>query len=360
MLNITFLLNRPLNLHSFVSGAGSSWKIAATINEPPRTQKTWDPTTRCALQSYFSDRWVFTVQLAEAVSTTKIRLTVRDVTFGGTVNFDDWNNTNGAIRGDRQLVLREIEAYSGVPAAFSISGVVNDVSGAMMRGMADVNVALSGSKTAVTTTDANGKYSFPGLPAGGDYVVTPASNGTRFVSRMVDANEGSINGSAVSNLDLNTEMDFFNPAGDGLVGAYYKGDNENLTAANLKATRIDSQVNFDWGYGGPWCGALAAGDCEKSPPKGIGINEFEIRWTGKLQALSTEVYTLRTESNDGARLWVNGVKLFENWTVDCCRNQAGRWLSQNATVAMTAGERLDIVMEFKVCAPANDHTSCHF
>ncbi|HEX8500725.1 MAG TPA: carboxypeptidase regulatory-like domain-containing protein [Pyrinomonadaceae bacterium] len=48
------------------------------------------------------------------------------------------------------------------------------------RAMPGVAVALAGSQTGTTTTDANGDYSFTNLPAGGDYTVTPARNGYDF------------------------------------------------------------------------------------------------------------------------------------------------------------------------------------
>ncbi len=58
-----------------------------------------------------------------------------------------------------------------------ISGRVTRANG---QGMSGVAVALSGTQTAATTTDANGDYSFTNLPAGGNYTVTPARAGYSF------------------------------------------------------------------------------------------------------------------------------------------------------------------------------------
>jgi hypothetical protein len=58
-----------------------------------------------------------------------------------------------------------------------ISGRVTRSNGQAMSGVA---VALSGSQTAATTTDANGDYSFTNLAAGGNYTVTPARAGYTF------------------------------------------------------------------------------------------------------------------------------------------------------------------------------------
>ncbi|MET0624079.1 MAG: carboxypeptidase regulatory-like domain-containing protein [Pyrinomonadaceae bacterium] len=58
-----------------------------------------------------------------------------------------------------------------------ISGRVTRANGQAMSGVA---VALSGSQTGTTTTDANGDYSFANLPAGGNYTLTPTRAGYGF------------------------------------------------------------------------------------------------------------------------------------------------------------------------------------
>jgi hypothetical protein len=58
-----------------------------------------------------------------------------------------------------------------------ITGRVARADGHAMSG---VTLTLSGSQTASATTDANGNYSFPSLPAGGDYAVTPSRVGYDF------------------------------------------------------------------------------------------------------------------------------------------------------------------------------------
>jgi hypothetical protein len=58
----------------------------------------------------------------------------------------------------------------GGTSTYSISGTV---SGAVLQG---VNIALSGSASATTTTDDSGNYSFTGVP-NGSYTVTPSKAG---------------------------------------------------------------------------------------------------------------------------------------------------------------------------------------
>lgn len=61
--------------------------------------------------------------------------------------------------------------FSGIRRHFAISGVVADRA---HQGVGGVNVMLSGPFNRAVTTDANGNYSFGGLPAGYEYNVTVA------------------------------------------------------------------------------------------------------------------------------------------------------------------------------------------
>jgi hypothetical protein len=54
---------------------------------------------------------------------------------------------------------------------YKISGRVTDGS----KALGSINITLGGAKTATTTTDANGNYTFKQLPAGGNYTITAAS-----------------------------------------------------------------------------------------------------------------------------------------------------------------------------------------
>ena len=64
--------------------------------------------------------------------------------------------------------------FTGTPTTHTVAGRVT-TNGA---GRPGVTVTLSGSRGATTTTDADGNYSFAGLPAGGNYTVTPSAAST--------------------------------------------------------------------------------------------------------------------------------------------------------------------------------------
>jgi RHS repeat-associated protein len=109
--------------------------------------------------------------------------------------------------------------------------------------------------------------------------------------------------------------------GAGLTGQYF--DNTNFT--NLKVTRTDANVNFDWGL--------------NAPHTAVGSEEFSVRWEGKVEPLYTQTYTFYTVSDDGVRLWVNGQLVIDKW-IDQAPTE---WSGQ---IALQAGQRYDIRLEF--------------
>jgi len=108
----------------------------------------------------------------------------------------------------------------------------------------------------------------------------------------------------------------------GLDGAYY--DNKDLTG--YKFTRLDPQINFNWGSG--------------SPDSRIGKETFSIRWTGQMQAVESGNYRLRTYSDDGVRVRLGGALVINNWT-----NHSPTY-NTSANVYLTAGQKIDIQVEY--------------
>jgi len=108
--------------------------------------------------------------------------------------------------------------------------------------------------------------------------------------------------------------------GNGLQGQYFSGMAFNTPVL----TRTDPTVNFTWA---------------SSPGTGVPSDQFSVRWTGQVEALYSEVYTFYTQSDDGVRLWVNGQQLVNNWTDHASVENSG-------TIALTAGQRYALTMEF--------------
>jgi glucose/arabinose dehydrogenase len=108
---------------------------------------------------------------------------------------------------------------------------------------------------------------------------------------------------------------------NGLAVTYY--NNADFTGTNVK--RVDPTVDFDWAAG--------------SPASAIGVEAFSARWTGQVLAPSTGTYTFYTQSDDGIRLWVNGQAIVDNWVAHSLTENSG-------TIALTAGQRYDIKIEY--------------
>ena len=109
--------------------------------------------------------------------------------------------------------------------------------------------------------------------------------------------------------------------GTGLKAEYF--DASNFTAPFL--TRVDGSVDFNWGNG--------------APASGMGADTFSVRWTGQVQPRFSETYQFITTSDDGVRLWVNGVRVVDSWTLHSARDDSGQ-------IALQAGQKYDVVMEF--------------
>jgi hypothetical protein len=158
----------------------------------------------------------------------------------------------------------------------------------------------------------------PGATAS-DYTLAAAQagdNGARFRAIVVNSF-----GNALSNEAVLTVTGGGGGTGNGLAATYF--DNSNLTGASV--SRIDPRIDFVLG--------------SASPAPGIGPETFSARWTGQVMPQFSETYTFYTVSNDGVRLWVNGVRIVNNWTNHGTTENRG-------TIALTGGQRYSITMEW--------------
>ena len=112
-----------------------------------------------------------------------------------------------------------------------------------------------------------------------------------------------------------------NPSTPGLAASYFNG----MTLTGTPVTRVDPNINFDWDTG--------------SPAAGIGTNNFSARWTGKVTPKVTGTHTFYTQSDDGIRLWVNGVLLIDNWTDHPPTENSN-------TLFLNAGQAYDLKVEY--------------
>lgn len=82
---------------------------------------------------------------------------------------------------------------------------------------------------------------------------------------------------------------------EGWFGEYF--NNPNLSGSPL-ATRIDPEINFDWGTG--------------APMPLFPSNQFSVRWTRSV-SLEEGVYRFYARSDDGVRVWVDNQLIIDEW-----------------------------------------------
>ncbi len=111
-------------------------------------------------------------------------------------------------------------------------------------------------------------------------------------------------------------------SGTGLKGQYFN----NMTLTGTVVRQTTEAVNFNWGTA--------------SPGTGVNKDKFSARWTGTVEASSSGNFQFQTYSDDGVRVWVNGVQAINNWTDHSAATNT------SSTVALTAGVRYTIKMEY--------------
>jgi hypothetical protein len=109
----------------------------------------------------------------------------------------------------------------------------------------------------------------------------------------------------------------------GLLGEYF--GTRNLS--DLKATRVDHQVTFDWGGG--------------IPHPALGVNDFSVCWSGTVTPQYSDVYDFLVRTDDGVLLWVNGELLVNEWNDHGSTTYTG-----TTSTPLVAGQAYDIRMVF--------------
>ena len=111
-------------------------------------------------------------------------------------------------------------------------------------------------------------------------------------------------------------------AGTGMKSEYF----DNIDFTNLKLTRTDPLINFDWGTG--------------SPDPTIGADTFSTRWSGFLLAPEAGTYTLSGLTSDGFRAFLNGVPVINN-----LNDQSTHW-TDGQSISLTAGQKVPLYLEY--------------
>jgi beta-glucosidase len=108
----------------------------------------------------------------------------------------------------------------------------------------------------------------------------------------------------------------------GLKAEYFP--NKALEGAPV-LTRVDQEVDFDWGM--------------SNPAPGIPADDFSARWTGKLVPTMSGKYRFGAIADDGVRVYLDGKLIAEDWTDHAPATVTGE-------VTLEAGKSYDVKMEY--------------
>ena len=304
---------------------GGQWVSIERIREPVNTFRAYTQTNRTTVDSFYSERCVF-VHSFSPVTTSKIRLLVNEVTWGGASNKD--LKDAGAQGGEHQLNLREIEIYrSGIPVSVSAAPVAVGDSAICARGgsvvipVLDNDIKSSGSGLPISLVSV-GEPRLGSVAISGDKLVFTASqllSGTDSFTYTITDGLNSATGNVT--VDVSSKTAPIGPDTNGVFGEYYN----NADFTSFVFSRVDPYVDSNWGT--------------NQPEPSIDAGGFSIRWTGKVKPMYSELYTFTTVSDDGVRLWVNGKLLVDNWSP-----HPATW--NTGTISLVAGQLYDIKLEY--------------
>jgi beta-glucosidase len=108
----------------------------------------------------------------------------------------------------------------------------------------------------------------------------------------------------------------------GLRAEYFS--NRTLSGAPA-LSRVDTKIDFQWGNG--------------SPAQSLPMDDFSVRWSGKLVPNASGNYVLQITGDDGYRLTLDGKVIVEDWTEHGPRARA-------AVMELQAGRSYDLRLEF--------------
>jgi len=145
-----------------------------------------------------------------------------------------------------------------------------------------------------------------------EFILMPTNSADTYkiISKYSGMVINTVNTSIEGNVQMNTNTNQFGGmwtfvkttnregTGDGLKAEYYAGKSFTL----LKYTRIDPQVDFNWGL--------------STPGSPITVDNFSVRWTGYVQPRYTGTYKFYITSDNGRRVWVNDQLIIDKWISD--------------------------------------------
>ncbi len=112
--------------------------------------------------------------------------------------------------------------------------------------------------------------------------------------------------------------------GSGLLAGYHSG----AAFERLALVRIDPCVDFDWQ--------------DRAPGQAVERERFSVRWSGEIEPRFSETYRFSVASDDGARLWIDGRLVIDNWRIQAINYAA----PATAAVVLTAHRKVKVRLDY--------------
>ena len=233
-------------------------------------------------------------------------------------NFNGYSCLAGVLSGSGSLVKGGTHALAVRTNLSSYPGPITLAGGTLSVGSAPnqlpAGLALSVPSGAVFQLDANNQtvstLNGSGSVNLGGGVLTINQTGS-------DAFSGSLRNSDLAGSST--------ALGHGLRGYYYS----NIDFTGLSAVRDDSTINLS--------------DMTSLPGgyinNGTKTNQISIRWLGQVLTTVAGDYVFTTRTDDGVRLWVNGVLVVDDYILHGATSKSG-------TNTLAANTKYDLVMEY--------------
>jgi hypothetical protein len=169
---------------------------------------------------------------------------------------------------------------------YKISGRVTNGS----QALGGINITLGGAKTTMTTTDANGNYTFTNLPSGGNYTITPArakidfTPSSRSINNLAQDKSADFVGTVqpeCSVADNDSESATILKTYKGRFSSVISGDPPKITAESLPIRIPNANV----------LGALA-----NIRPTLVGTIEYEVKFPKACRASVTASFVWQVKT----------------------------------------------------------------
>ncbi len=231
------------------------------------------------------------------------------------------DNPGGAVKMTVPTVMNG-KVYVGAEFALSVYGnaiflpapTISPNGGTFTNGVA---VTISGAPGASLYYTLNGTQpTTNSLLYTGPFILASNAN-----VQVIAVESGAVNSGIASASFVNTAA---SGNGNGLLGQYYSNQLMTFTGP-ASLIRTDAVVNFTWGG--------------VAPDPSVSPTNFTARWTGSVVPQYNETYTFYLTTSDGARLWINGQQIINQW-----QDQTAKTFSNS--IPLAAQQRYNLQLDY--------------